>query len=454
MNQAQKDVLEKAIADYRTHDAAIALAAAYPEQADLSVAFMGPMTGEQFILFADRVIDNFEAVILNGLWSAFPNKVQTPKINLPDLAAHVAAFVADLAKNDCNQAHAGLNQLIKAQLDVGIWQLAEKSVPPDVAEVNEIQDRLAVQVKHMEAARTTLQELLERVEQERKALGEFTAEKRAEFEEIRKLASEARQSMAAITASLEQVKKVEQAIVASEGRGKQLVENLNVQMGVITKSFDDFKASSEKLRTEINEDRTDTAEALEAADDLRKKILGQKETIERLVGMSADGHLGNKYEDRAEKIREGQLSKWQRRMLMATIVAVLWVVAVFACLQTNVGNEWANLGINLLKTSPAFFLMGFAFKQYTKERNLEEEYAFKAAVAMTINAYADLLAGQDKEDNKSRQELILNALKQVHSMPKLYPDKGGTLISLKTRELRDTMQTLTEVLRTGSTAKP
>jgi hypothetical protein len=66
--------------------------------------------------------------------------------------------------------------------------------------------------------------------------------------------------------------------------------------------------------------------------------------------------------------------------------------------------------------------MGFVIAQYNKERALEEEYAFRSAISETINAYADLLEGQDDKENKniSRQTMLLDAIKQVYSKPAMY----------------------------------
>lgn len=46
--------------------------------------------------------------------------------------------------------------------------------------------------------------------------------------------------------------------------------------------------------------------------------------------------------------------------------------------------------------------MDFVFRYYNKERTLQEEYTFKAAIANTIKAYSDLLNGEVKIDSKTR----------------------------------------------------
>lgn len=47
---------------------------------------------------------------------------------------------------------------------------------------------------------------------------------------------------------------------------------------------------------------------------------------------------------------------------------------------------------------PIFSIFGLAFSQYRKERNLEEEYAHKSAVASSLPNYADLAVVDDVKD--------------------------------------------------------
>jgi hypothetical protein len=245
---------------------------------------------------------------------------------------------------------------------------------------------------------------------------------------------------------LESSQKAEGEIKKVDESSKKVLQDLEVQLGIMTKGFDAFKGDSDKLKSELAEALNAAKEQLEKSDKQYNTILGYRETIEKYLGYSVDGYLGNKFDDRAVKLRKA-LRFWPWAVPVSVVLSIAWVAIVFTCLRTDLGNEWVNLGINLLKTSPAFILMGFTFGQYAKERNLQEEYAFKSAVAMTINAYANLLADKDTEQNKSRQQLILRALEEVHKQPKLYSDKGGTLISLKAREMRETMQTLNETLQ-------
>ena len=56
--------------------------------------------------------------------------------------------------------------------------------------------------------------------------------------------------------------------------------------------------------------------------------------------------------------------------------------------------------------------MWFVISQYTKERHFQEEYAFKSAVALTVNSYAEQLKTNDNKD-----KLIMDSVDKIYRTP-------------------------------------
>ncbi|MBC7451251.1 MAG: hypothetical protein H7259_07155, partial [Cytophagales bacterium] len=92
-------------------------------------------------------------------------------------------------------------------------------------------------------------------------------------------------------------------------------------------------------------------------------------------------------------------------------------------------------------------LMGFVFSQYSKERNLQEEYAFKSAVAMSLTAYSGMLEKNDSEENKTRQEMLLKSIQQVYMQPRIHAEKPDKIYSLNGKHLKEAIQTLSEAVK-------
>ena len=130
-----------------------------------------------------------------------------------------------------------------------------------------------------------------------------------------------------------------------------------------------------------------------------------------------------------------------------SVLTGVWIVIVFTCLLPHFTNEWLNIMISILKTSPAFILLGFVFSQYKKERNLQEEYAFKSAVAMTLTAYSEMLSESDDPKNISRQQMLLKSIEMVYNQPQIYPAKSEPLFSFNTKSLKETIETLSEAVK-------
>lgn len=224
------------------------------------------------------------------------------------------------------------------------------------------------------------------------------------------------------------------------------VETVNKDIDSYKEAFNKFSLDSNLLTTELNSNILETSIKLDESKKGNEFIESRRSQIELLTGMAADGSLGSKFDQRQLKLNK-DLNFWKWAVPVMSILSVIWVVIVFTYLRANLGNEWANLGINILKTLPAFILLGFVFSQYGKERNLQEEYAFKSAVAMTITAYSNMLANEDKDENKSRQEMLMKSIEQVYRQPKLHSEKHEKLFSFNTKHLRESVQTLSEAVK-------
>lgn len=112
----------------------------------------------------------------------------------------------------------------------------------------------------------------------------------------------------------------------------------------------------------------------------------------------------------------------------------------------NTGEAlWASVLIRSVVLLPLYAAFGFSFSQYKKERDFEEEYAHKAAVATSLPNYGDLTrepavrdqivtgatnvifsAPTSKRVDAERSDKVLGSVKEViDSIAKLIPGKKG-----------------------------
>ena len=194
--------------------------------------------------------------------------------------------------------------------------------------------------------------------------------------------------------------------------------------------------------TEIKEQNEGSLEKAEKAEKIMEEILAKKDEINRLLGQANDGSLGAKFHERQKKIQ-----KYSYILIVLIIIALgatsYWTFHVF---QTYTAQDWMSFVMNMIRTFPAWFLVWWLIGRYTNERKLQEEYAFKAAVAMSMRNHSELLNDNDKgnqEERATRQIMLQRALENIYKNPNS-KEKGLTISS---KSINDSLKQLIEFMK-------
>ena len=136
----------------------------------------------------------------------------------------------------------------------GIWLDEQTVEPPSKKEVKWLSDQLTASSKRIASQLETIKEATLDLTTSKQDLVKFTEEKKNELGEIRRLLDEARKQLDELKAILEKAGSSYTEISSiGENAGKTLNE-MSVQLGVITKGYEAFKADSDTLRAAINKD--------------------------------------------------------------------------------------------------------------------------------------------------------------------------------------------------------
>ncbi len=146
-----------------------------------------------------------------------------------------------------------------------------------------------------------------------------------------------------------------------------------------------------------------------------------KDAIERATGYS----LFNSF-----SIRQGQLAatKNQWRWILLSLV----ILSVAATLLVGFTTDVFNIAfyIKLAISIPLGYSIGFCTLQYSRERKLEEEYAFKANISISLVPYKDLVEKMinpnSAEERVKYTSFLIDAIKEVYSPPKSGTSDGGS----------------------------
>jgi|GEM_PF-772100 len=244
-------------------------------------------------------------------------------------------------------------------------------------------------------------------------------------------------------------------IIELESKITEAFNKINTDINEYAKKFTDISNGNSTLANTLTATIKDSIKQNEKIIENYTYINSQKNEIEKMVGLATDGAIGYKFDERQKNIFKST-KFWRWIVPVSYIIAAVWVITVFSLLRTDVGNVWLNLLINLVKTTPAWFLVGFCTNQYKKEREFEEEYAFKSAVAMTITSYTSLLSNDEIDKMKTKDQVLSKVLDNLYSSPlkkeiekkESMTRKGiSTDVSSKSKELEEILKPVIELMK-------
>jgi len=448
MNINQKQTVIDNLEAINTTDVEQLLLAAYPTENDFSKININKYNAAEFLFLFNKMISQLEDELENGLGFLLPFTENYANdfgaVNLQNDLSNIHSY---LNSNQFAPVEPLLDKLIHYQIKNGFWNKSEvKSHPVDLEELKKQKTLIDLNQKALDKNLTVYTELKTNLDATIAGFNVFIYEKKQELTQITTLLSTANTQLTEINTIVSNATNKDTEI---DGILKNIRDKVTVVSDSITEYETDFtaiKKDNAALKLELE---TTIAKALE---DLKKSkegiefIESNREEIVRLTGMAADGALGSKFDQRQIKLESG-LTIWKCAIPLMTVLAGAWVVVVFKYLVPDFKDEWVNILVSIIKTSPAFILLGFVFSQYKKERNLQEEYAFKSAVAMTLTAYSEMLSNADSDDNNSRQQMLLKSIEMVYNQPQIHSAKSETLFSFNTKDLKETVVELNDTLK-------
>ncbi len=137
-----------------------------------------------------------------------------------------------------------------------------------------------------------------------------------------------------------------------------------------------------------------------------------QEQIKELLAKAVSGSLFRVFSQRQESLAKGtNFWKWAV-VVSAALVAFGIILVAWICEAKPDIIFFVRLAIMI----PLGFLMFFTAAQYKKERQAEEEYAFKSAISLSIEPYRDLLVKMRKE-NELEADFVRKLMEDVFDNP-------------------------------------
>lgn len=454
MKQSEKEQVFKLTQSLISYDYKNYLAEVYKDEEALSSAVVGNFTVPEAIEITKRLAVQFDAELKSSDSIILPMPWTHSTLGAGSVIGMLENILKKLDEKGTLDGIKGfLEWLIDYQLHFGFWNKSQFKVhdadatalSAEKTELMAFAAMLKTERSELDAMKSALKTAKEEFEKEKQQLNEFAQQKQTELKTIS-------DTLAHVNNQKAEVDQVAKVVANTDAETRAIQKNHAELFDQLKKQKEDQGQDFSTLKSNIEEERRLLKQATDEGDAQVKYFktleefirVKQKEIID-LGALAAGAALGGTFGLRGDKIGKG-MRFWQWAVPGVTLLSMAWIVVVFTCLKATTDNMWINLLLNVAKTIPAFILMGFVFRQYNKERNVMEEYAFKAALANTIKAYADLLKDEDKNENKSRQEMLLAAIKNVQTPPKLKDEQQAKAFSFNTRQLKQTLEQLNDTI--------
>ena len=298
------------------------------------------------------------------------------------------------------------------QLNTSVWQYGLHNLSTEVlgyqTKLNQLKN-LEVAIQKLKAdlesglsTKTTLEGLVENSNQALATISAHTenAEKQTgEINQRLESAIESDQKASAALASIQQSEANSTQLLASTSRSNADVLALQPQ---ITEFFNQISENRKTMNTTVGDAqaavKNNKAETETLISDLQKLEDQIKVQIQKATGFS----LFHSFQTRQEELRHSK-NWWVGALIILLLCSVgLTLFLVFTLQKTTALSVefFLKLGLSL----PLFIAVGFCIVQYSKERRLEEEYAFKSNISISLIPYQELVQKLVSADNPVERE--------------------------------------------------
>lgn len=209
-----------------------------------------------------------------------------------------------------------------------------------------------------------------------------------------------------------------EAILKSMKDLRDKISTTAEQSTTLFKQISGYKDEAVNSLNDIKKTEKNSSTSLENIQKHESESVVAKENIEKLLKIAA---------------QESSTAYFKQRTLFVTVVAGLWLVLgivaliVAVCLGSHLVNDVLNkdtqLDIVILRAvviTPLLVSTFYALRQYGKERNLAESYAFKEISGATVEGHVEMVRRAVPEASKLDDlllGLIVRVVDDIHTEP-------------------------------------
>lgn len=445
MNLTQKQQLLNEIQNFEKADFEVAFTNRYKDTATIDSVQAGDYTVAELFALAKKAIDRLKTRIQSEDWQVLPMVSSLNEYGNVNVHGLVIQITRALTACQYPQAAQQIKALVYYEIINGFWVFPQKiDLGIRESSLAKLEQRASLMMTHIEERQNNINKLIEEVDTVKKNLIDFQQKKTNSFQalqrnqaasnqlytEIENVRTQANIQQDTIKDITEQCNNILKKLRAEQYTALEQQKNIQQQQ-------EEIQNANDQLKQGIDADSIKVKETYEATEKYKNEIA-------KMMGFIADGTLSHSFHQHKQEATKS-MYWWIGGAIVSLLALVGWIYLVFTNWPANTGNEWANIVINAIKSSPLAFLFGYALKQISKNHNIKEEYAYREAVALTLTAYMEQL---DKEENNDKKKLLLETVEKLYTKPILSTDEMKSPIKIDSKDFADLMGKLTDAINT------
>lgn len=445
MNSTQKQNVANAIQEFNNSEKQFEQIASskYKNEQSIDTIIIKEYTLAEILTSSREVIDKISKRLEMEHWQILPHTVVTQEFGQFSLNQCIVDLKNYLMQGNYNNASARLKALIYYATTNGFWQIPKKiELGIRESSLSKLEERAQLTMEHVdkraETANATIAQLNEKVNE----LNTLIAQKQQEFATLQSNQNQSNNLLNNISNVNKNAEAHNVTIEQIKDKCNNVLTDLEQKREKVSSGQNEIEKQMVLINNNLETLETNTKEKIDLIQSGYDSVSSHVEEVRKMMGYIADGTLSHSFNKRKENIKRSE-KLWMWISLGTLALLIAWVCVVFIWLSANTGIVWADILINGIKATPLAFAFGFALTEYSKERNLLEEYAFREAVAVTLTAYLEQLNGDNTEEQK---KLLVSTVEKLYTKP-IISNKEYKLFNFDTKDIAKTVEKVKEIAK-------
>jgi hypothetical protein len=456
MNFNQISDLETRISNLEQLDIKTIVATIFNDQ-DIESVNIGQFSVPEYVSTVKRLLKQFKSEFKeNGHFLPFQYNYQNEfgNANLLSDLQNLASQIEAKNPTNLNSSVKLINRLVYYQIANGFWDKSTRKIhKPNEIKIVELKDQLDFIAKQLKEYGSNYKNLIDELAVKKEELQNLVKQKNQELQQIANNLQTANSNTNQIAELLNKSTSTNEKINGVLNQQNDHLDTQKKKGDTQDTYFDNQSESFSNLETSLNDKVKEVEKQITGFTTQLEFVEGKREFFEErnnyldeLIGREVGASLFETFKQRKDEL-EKPVNKWLYIVIAMAILTFGAILIIFTNAFGLLGDLPAEISTirlitNSIKTLPFFFLLFYAVSQYNKERNFQEEYAFKSAVALTIKAYSDIIKKDELKD-----ELILTSVLEIFKSPTVDKTKKNKEDNTMLSTAKELLNTALEVMK-------